>query len=113
MKGRHRFVARCAKQHSGGAGETWSSCSARSSQTVLSLERFGHLRDGRLGADLAEDVGDLALLVDDERRADDPHEAPPVQRLLAPCAPGRGHLVTLVGEERETEPVLLVELLLP
>ena len=55
---------------------------------------------------------DLALLVDEERRADDAHVGLAVDLLLAPHAVRLGHGVLGVGQQREAEPVLVVELLL-
>ena len=76
------------------------------------LERRLGLGDGVLRAHLVEDARELALLVDDEGGADDAHELLAVERLLAPHAPRLGDRVVLVGEQREAEPVLVVELLL-
>src|SRR3954447_18824928 len=70
-------------------------------------------RKSVLRADLVERRGDLALLVDDERGADDAHVLPSVHRLLGPDTPGLGHRVLGVGEQREAELVLGVELALP
>ena len=65
-----------------------------------------------LGLILYQACGDLALLVDQEGRADDAHVGAAVVLLLAPHAEGLGHGVLGVGQQREAERVLVVELLL-
>src|SRR5438309_11240372 len=65
-----------------------------------------------LRGDAVPRLGDPALLVDEERRALDAHVLAAVHRLLAPHAVGVGHGVVLVGQQREPEAVLLVELAL-
>src|SRR4029079_7899741 len=56
------------------------------------------------------DLGDLPLLVDQERRTRDAHVLATVVRLLAPHAPRLGDLAVLVGDEWEVEALLLAEL---
>ena len=68
------------------------------------------LLHGVLRAHLGEDAGELALLVDDERGADDAHVLLAVERLLAPRVPRLRDRVIGVGEQREAERVLVVEL---
>ena len=53
------------------------------------------------GRDVVLRHRDLALLVDDERRADDALNGLAVHRLLAEGAPGREHLAVGVGQQRE------------
>src|SRR5205085_3369055 len=65
-----------------------------------------------LRADLVPGLLDLALLVDEERAADDAHVRLAVELLLAPDAVGLRDRVVGVREQREPEAVLLVELLL-
>ena len=62
------------------------------------------------GEILYHTVGQLALLVDQERGADDPHVLPAVHGLLRPHPVSLGHGVVLVREQREAQSVLLVEL---
>src|SRR3546814_21114361 len=76
------------------------------------LERLQELLRRVLRADLGPGLDDLAVLVDQERRADDAQVLPAVYRLLAPGAVLLGHGVVGVGEEGEAERVLVVELLL-
>src|SRR5262249_50983539 len=68
------------------------------------------LLHGVLGAHLREHAEELALLVDDERGADDAHVLLAVERLLTPRVPRLRDRVVLVSEEREAERVLVVEL---
>src|SRR6476646_8836036 len=68
---------------------------------------LGHVA-GRL--DVVERVADLALLVDDERRPDDPLDGLAVELLLTPGAVCRVHREVLVAEQRDGEVVPLPEL---
>ena len=62
------------------------------------------------GLILYQASADLALLVDQERRADDAHVGLAVVLLLPPHAVRLGDGVVGVGQQREPEGVLLVEL---
>ena len=64
------------------------------------------------GFDLAEDVGDLAVVADEERCALDAHDLLAVHVLLFDHAEGVADLLVGVGEQSEGEIVLLLELLL-
>src|SRR5262245_15416247 len=72
-------------------------------------ERGEGVRDGVLGGDRGPRLLDRALLVDQERGADQPDRGLAVAVLLAPRAPGLGRRVIGVREQREAEAVLLVE----
>ena len=65
--------------------------------TVSTVSFRGHL---------VEDAGELALLVDDEGRADDAHELPAVERLLAPHAPRLGDRVVVSASSGNPSPYL-------
>src|SRR4029078_2764239 len=73
-------------------------------------ERCKDLLHVLLGLDAPEHPGDVALGVDHDRRALDPHVFLPVVPLLDPEAVPLGQLVIRIGKEREGEPVLLPEL---
>src|SRR6476620_5713827 len=73
-------------------------------------ERCQDLLHVLLGLDAPEHPGDVALGVDHDRRALDPHVFLPVVALLDPEAVLLGQLVVRIGEEREGKPVLLPEL---
>src|SRR5438034_7971810 len=100
------------------SGDTRSGVvSTRTLMSMGALSRvFAQRRDkasrGVLRGDAVPRLGDPALLVDEERRALDAHVLAAVHRLLRPHAVGLGHRVILVGQQREAEAVLLVELAL-
>src|SRR5687768_12062683 len=85
-------------------------CGRTSAGAGRSAKRAEEVGRGVLGADLRPRLLDLPLLVHQERGADDPLVLLAVHRLLAPGAVRLGDRVVLVGEEREPEAVLLVEL---
>src|SRR6478609_8746788 len=108
------------------ARAAWMSCSMRAvSMRAVSLiwlpfgtgatlvgdaevaTELGHVV-GRL--DVVERVADLALLVDDEGRADDALHGLAVELLLTPGAVGRVDREVLVAEQRDGEVVALAEL---
>ena len=75
--------------------------------------------DGQVAAQLGDVPGgldvvlrhrDLALLVDDERRADDALNGLAVHRLLAEGAPRGEHLAVRVGQQREGQFLVVAEL---
>src|SRR5205085_8133032 len=86
-------------------------CRARRPRSSA-LQRCQQVVDGALRAHLVPGLGDLALLVDQERRTDDAEVLLAVHALLAPHAVRIGDRVVLIREQREAEPVLGVELLL-
>ena len=62
------------------------------------------------GLDVVLRVGDLALLVDDERRADHALNGLAVHLLLAVRAVGRQHLAVGIGQQRERQLLGVAEL---
>src|SRR4249920_523619 len=72
-------------------------------------ERGERVRDRGLGRHRRPGAGDPALLVHEERRADEPDGGPAASDLLAPGAPCLRRRVVRVREQREPELVLLVE----
>ena len=84
----------------------------RAGQAHPASSAFSRFLGVSLGLTLYQASSDLALLVDQERRADDAHVRPAVELLLAPHAVRLGDLVLGVRQQREPERVLVVELLL-
>ena len=64
-----------------------------------------------LGLHAAKDLCDASIGRDDERRSEDAHVLAPEQRLLSPDPVALGDGVIRVGNERERQIVLLLELL--
>ncbi len=62
------------------------------------------------GADVVLRHGDLALLVDDERRTDDALNGLAVHHLFAECAPRGEHFAVGVGQQRERQLLFVAEL---
>lgn len=85
-------------------------CSERGARRSRnSGERGERVRDRGLGLHRRPGARDPALLVHEERRADEPDGGRATPNLLAPGAPCLGGRVVRVREQWETEPVLLVE----
>ncbi len=65
-----------------------------------------------LGLNFLENMLDLAIRTDDERRAGNPHDLPPVHVLFLQDAVSDRHLFVDVGQQGEGQALLFCELFL-
>src|SRR5215208_7723183 len=118
MLGRSRFQAPSRTKFTSSAetgARTIQNLRAICARTTYNEPRLGrksgkHLVDMRVGLDAPHDVGDVALGIDQERRALDAHVRLAVELALAPDAVAFGNLVVGIRQQRERQAVLLLEL---